>query len=178
MDIGEFDIEPEGDLNLDGRGNSAMNGPGVGSGSSGASYGGVGGGSDDSIPYGSLFSPTDLGSGGVPWYLISINAAVIVRSRNIFLNSIIPSCLILIVGNEKFPSSETNMYVPLSRRAVCEVAAILGINTTIEGKMTGVHHLYVEDGGFVSIAATSQTALLDNGIITRECPVISTSSNS
>ena len=64
MDIGEFDIEPEGDLNLDGRGNSAMNGPGVGSGSSGASYGGVGGGSDDSIPYGSLFSPTDLGSGG------------------------------------------------------------------------------------------------------------------
>jgi hypothetical protein len=76
-----------------------MNGPGVGSGSSGASYGGVGGGSDDSIPYGSLFSPTDLG--------------------------IIPSCLILIVGNEKFPSSETNMYVPLSRRAVCEVAAIL-----------------------------------------------------
>jgi hypothetical protein len=39
MDIGEFDIEPEGDLNLDGRGNSAMNGPGVGSGSSGASYG-------------------------------------------------------------------------------------------------------------------------------------------
>jgi AAA+ superfamily predicted ATPase len=38
-----------------------------------------------------------------------------------------------------------------------------GINTTIEGKMTGVHHLYVEDGGFVSIAATSQTALLDNG---------------
>jgi Uri superfamily endonuclease len=38
-----------------------------------------------------------------------------------------------------------------------------GINTTIDGMMTGVHHLYVEDNAVVSVSATSQTALLDNG---------------
>jgi hypothetical protein len=57
-------LEPEGVINLDSRGYEAMKGYGVGSGTSGGSYGGVGGGSDDSIPYGSLFSPKDLGSGG------------------------------------------------------------------------------------------------------------------
>ena len=64
MDLGEFDMEPEGDLNLDGRGHSAMKGEGVGTGYSGGSYGGVGGGSDDSYPHGSVFSPMDFGSGG------------------------------------------------------------------------------------------------------------------
>lgn len=64
MDLGAFDIEPEGELNLDGRGHGPSTGPGVGSGYAGGSYGGVGGGSDDSHPYGSVFSPMDLGSGG------------------------------------------------------------------------------------------------------------------
>ena len=64
IDAGEVDLEPEGEINLDGRGYEAMKGLGVGSGTAGGSYGGVGGGADDSYPHGSLFSPTDLGSGG------------------------------------------------------------------------------------------------------------------
>lgn len=38
-----------------------------------------------------------------------------------------------------------------------------GTNTNIEGMLTGVHHIYIEDKAFVSVAATSQTALIENG---------------
>ena len=39
-----------------------------------------------------------------------------------------------------------------------------GINTTLDGLITGVHHFYVEDGCTVSVSGTSQTAQLENEV--------------
>ena len=62
--VGDLDIEAEAVFSLEGRGESAGQGPGAGSGNTGGSYGGVGGCSTDDKPYGSLFEPILLGSGG------------------------------------------------------------------------------------------------------------------
>ena len=43
-----------------------------------------------------------------------------------------------------------------------------GVNTTLEGRMTGVHHLYIEDGAFVNLDATTETAFLENGAYVHE----------
>ena len=64
IDAGELDAEAESQINLDGKGHEAEIGLGAGIGSIGGSYGGVAGGATDRKPYGSLFTPTDLGSGG------------------------------------------------------------------------------------------------------------------
>lgn len=62
FDVGDFDLEAEGLFNLSASGNS---GPGDGAGVCGGSYGGQAGGEEcASLPYGSVFRPTQLGSGG------------------------------------------------------------------------------------------------------------------
>ncbi|KAK3101710.1 hypothetical protein FSP39_005732 [Pinctada imbricata] len=64
IDAGELDLESEAQINLDGKGHKASQGPGAGTSTIGGSYGGVAGGASDGKPYGSLFTPIDLGSGG------------------------------------------------------------------------------------------------------------------
>lgn len=65
FEVGDMELETDSILELDGRGYSAGQGPGAGIGTIGASYGGMGGQNTNSNrPYGSVFTPTDLGSGG------------------------------------------------------------------------------------------------------------------
>ena len=65
FEVGDMDMETQASLELDGRGHPAGSGPGAGSVAGGGSYGGQGGHTTGSgTPYGSVFSPTDLGSGG------------------------------------------------------------------------------------------------------------------
>lgn len=59
-----FSIVSGGTINVDGKGYSALNGPGAGAAGIGGSYGGRGGGAATASPYSSLFLPDDLGSGG------------------------------------------------------------------------------------------------------------------
>lgn len=37
-----------------------------------------------------------------------------------------------------------------------------GVRTEIHGLLTGVHHLFVEDAGYIQVTSTAQTALLEN----------------
>lgn len=39
-----------------------------------------------------------------------------------------------------------------------------GINTTLDGLITGVHHFYIEDGCTVTVSSSSQTAQLENEV--------------
>ena len=64
VEAGDLDMESTSVFELHGKGHPAETGPGAGSNLQGGSYGGVAGGTDDSSAYGSVFSPTDLGSGG------------------------------------------------------------------------------------------------------------------
>ena len=65
FEVGDMDMETQSTLDLDGRGHAAETGPGAGTLAGGGSYGGQGGRDPGGgTPYGSLFSPTDLGSGG------------------------------------------------------------------------------------------------------------------
>lgn len=64
IEAGDLDMESDSKFSLEGRGYKAQLGPGTGTGNMGASYGGVGGGGDDSKAYGSVFDPFHLGSGG------------------------------------------------------------------------------------------------------------------
>ncbi|XP_033745589.1 uncharacterized protein LOC117331103 [Pecten maximus] len=71
LESGFAEIESQGTFHLNGHGNTPENGPGagrtVGSVGCGASHGGYGGCSDQSQathPYGSVYSPNELGSGG------------------------------------------------------------------------------------------------------------------
>ena len=43
-----------------------------------------------------------------------------------------------------------------------------GINSTIDGKITNVHHLYVEDGCFLVVSSTTQTAQMESNEIVEE----------
>ena len=43
-----------------------------------------------------------------------------------------------------------------------------GINTTVDGKLTNIHHFYIEDGCFLTISSTVQTAAMESNIITEE----------
>lgn len=64
IEAGDLDMESTSMFSLEGRGNAAETGEGAGTGNNGGSYGGVGGGSDESLAYGSVFDPYHLGSGG------------------------------------------------------------------------------------------------------------------
>ena len=64
IDVGELDVEAESHITLDGTGYEPNEGPGAGSDMVGGSYGGIGGGSDLGMAYGSVFNPSHLGSGG------------------------------------------------------------------------------------------------------------------
>ncbi|XP_070533134.1 uncharacterized protein [Ptychodera flava] len=68
IESGNADLESEGELHLDGAGYPAGAGPGGAvSEGAGAGHGGKGGGStSEGQPYGSVFTPVDLGSGGGP----------------------------------------------------------------------------------------------------------------
>ena len=69
---GDLTVQPGGAIDVDGKGHSAMAGPGAGGSSSvraaGAGYGGIGGMADSSASaggsYGSITNPVELGSGG------------------------------------------------------------------------------------------------------------------
>ena len=64
VEVGEADLEAEAVISLNAMGHGAGQGSGAGVGSSGGSYGGVGGGNQSGVPYGSVYTPVDLGSGG------------------------------------------------------------------------------------------------------------------
>lgn len=64
IDAGEIDMESGSQISLDAKGYRAGNGPGAGKGTAGGSYGGQGGCAGPDKPYGSLFTPSHLGSGG------------------------------------------------------------------------------------------------------------------
>ena len=65
IDAGNVDLETLGEIDLNGRGHENNMGPGSPLfDTHGASYGGSGGGAGDTLSYGSVFSPTDMGSGG------------------------------------------------------------------------------------------------------------------
>ena len=70
----------------------------------------------------------------------------------------------------EFVESETNRTeAPCSYR-IDEFAELIlpfefhvhGVRTEIHGLLTGVHHFFVEDRGFIRISSTAQTALLEN----------------
>ena len=43
-----------------------------------------------------------------------------------------------------------------------------GINTTVDGKLSNIHHLYVEDGCFLVVSSTTQTAQMESNVIVEE----------
>ena len=64
IDAGDIDMESESQISLDAKGYQAGSGPGAGRNTAGGSYGGQGGCADPDDSYGSLFTPSELGSGG------------------------------------------------------------------------------------------------------------------
>ena len=43
-----------------------------------------------------------------------------------------------------------------------------GINTTVDGKISNIHHLYIEDGCILIVSSTTQTAQMESNVITEE----------
>ena len=43
-----------------------------------------------------------------------------------------------------------------------------GINSTVDGKISNIHHLYVEDGCFLVVSSTTQTAQMESNVIIEE----------
>ena len=43
-----------------------------------------------------------------------------------------------------------------------------GINTTVDGKISNIHHLYIEDGCFLIVSSTTQTAQMESNVIIEE----------
>jgi hypothetical protein len=67
LNVNNLTIDAGGEINLDGKGYSAEQGPGAGTGSSGGGYGGIGGAGNTGTPgssYGQETNPIDIGSGG------------------------------------------------------------------------------------------------------------------
>ena len=64
IEAGDVDMETFSVFKLEGKGHPAQEGLGAGSQLNGGSYGGVGGGANESFSYGSVFDPFDIGSGG------------------------------------------------------------------------------------------------------------------